>query len=291
MSILNKIILHKKYNSKSFLFLKRHVYLPAYSFGNDLMPEYAIWTFPASRQRARFGLDTVTLFTSLYNVELSNGLVYSKIKNIKIPGVRIWEHKNFLFLSFSVAGWKQKSNLKLVSTKQLNKIFDQLQSSLKQVGLLCDIADMRISRIDLFLDLRVLDYDAMIETTSKIQIPHLNNIRYYKTTLYRGTKSREICVYNKTQQLLDMGLASPSLQKRIKPTLARMEWRYRKTRAVQKFLQLKTVGDLIAGWANLTLNFLYNHITFPIIKELLFLKLLIAEKVLCKIRLVQNSFL
>lgn len=213
----------------------------------------------------RFGLDTLTLHTNEFHASINPDWV-------RIPGVRTWRFNGRLFLSFSVAGFGRTRNLKVVSARELKRVLIRIESLVKKQGVFFNIADTHVSRMDLFVDRRIGDYQAFIDKASKVYIPYLNAIRYFATTLYRGSKSREICIYNKTEEMRAKGKGDLCKPKFSNMPLVRLEWRFLKARVVKKKLLIDTAQSLVKQWPALSKQFSYNHVAFSLLSSLGLLK-------------------
>jgi hypothetical protein len=112
--------------------------------------------------------------------------------------VNISEKNGYLFVSFSVAGFGRKNNLKVVTARGLKKTLQRLERELESRGVFVDIYRMKVCGIDLFLDRHMSDYSKVLNVEEKAKLPYLNKIRWVgndNPTLYRYNNRRKVCIY------------------------------------------------------------------------------------------------
>jgi len=209
----------------------------------------------------RFGIDSLVLCTHRFSYGFS-------APRIGFKGVEIWEKNGYLFISFSVAGFGRENNLKVVKARGLKKILQRLESQLKARGVSVDIDSMKVCRIDLFWDRHMNDYTKVLDVAEKAKLPYLKEIRRVgndNPTLYRGNKSRKVCIYDKTKEMWASGKTVPKRIAREKTPLVRFEWRTFRARTVEKQFNIRIVKDLYKRWDKISTQFIYNNITFPIL--------------------------
>jgi hypothetical protein len=209
----------------------------------------------------RFGIDSLCLCSPFFYYGFS-------IPEIAFNGVNISEKNGYLFVSFSVAGFGRKNNLKVVTARGLKKTLQRLERELESRGVFVDIYRMKVCGIDLFLDRHMSDYSKVLNVEEKAKLPYLNKIRWVgddNPTLYRYNNRRKVCIYDKTKEMLASGKTIPKGIAKKKTPLVRFEWRAKGARTVRNHFNLSSAEDLIKRLNIISRRFFYNNITFPII--------------------------
>jgi hypothetical protein len=191
-----------------------------------------------------------------------------------------WVGRNpygYLTIGFSpqrlLFGDTGRCNTKPLPLGKVRQAVSRLKKLLEQDGFVVDLQGATISRLDLFCDLSVNSgFSKSIPALLQIRLPHLHVPRIVRgetsDTLYYSNKSREICVYDKAQELLDKGILSrrTCLLTGYSPDrTVRVEYRLRSSRTIRTSLGLSTLGALLKSRrATRVLEQVYNHVTFPI---------------------------
>lgn len=151
-----------------------------------------------------------------------------------------------LYVQFSLPKLAHgQSNLYPADPASIKPIMRRIQRVLAEAGILCDIMEAEISRLDLFRNIPMdHDFRSYAPVLKAIHPSYLQPSRQdQQTTVYWGfdNQSRSIIAYDKTQQMRDNGVTPPALPE----NLLRLEFRFKKAEKVRSSLGIATVADLI----------------------------------------------
>jgi len=229
------------------------------------------------------GIDTIHVCTRNWRPRHGQPLPWKPTKEHGkdvISKAHYWVGRNphgYLTIGFSpqrlLFGDAGACNTKPLSLGKVRQAVSRLEKFLERDGFDIDLQEATVSRLDLFCDLSVNNgFSKSIHALMQIRLPHLHvPIKYSgetSDTLYYSNKTREICVYDKAQELLDKDILSrrECLLKGYCPDrTVRVEYRLRSSRKIRTSLGLGTLGALLKGrCVTRVLEQVYNHVTFPI---------------------------
>ena len=99
------------------------------------------------------------------------------------------------------------NNLEPVCMAEAFACLELVEEQVSDAGVVFSLDNCFVSRLDLFrniqTDLKYLDYAPLFSVLK----PKRAERKKYKTTFYWGNKSWEICIYDKTREMLEKGLA------------------------------------------------------------------------------------
>ncbi|GBR72890.1 hypothetical protein NO1_0347 [Candidatus Termititenax aidoneus] len=109
-----------------------------------------------------------------------------------------------LFITVNIPKCFNSNNIALPTNEQYRKFWEMFKDFLAENGVVVDLSDIKISRIDIALNVelpnRPPDYYVFFEENLK---HHANQIRYFKGSLYIRSKKGGylLCVYDKAKEL------------------------------------------------------------------------------------------
>jgi hypothetical protein len=230
----------------------------------------------------RIGIDTIHVCTSKWRPGQGQALPWRQIGHgreiIRFSRYSVVRNAyGYLTIAFSpqilLFGAAGRCNTKALTIGKIRQAVARLDKLLQRDGFVVDLQGATISRLDLFCDLSANDgFSKTIPVLMKIKLPHLHAPKKFRgktnLTLYYSNKSREICMYDKAQELLDKGILSrrECLLKGYCPDkFVRVEYRLRSPRSVRTSLGLVNLGDFLSTREiPQRLERVYNHVTFQI---------------------------
>lgn len=230
----------------------------------------------------RIGIDTIHVCTPSWRPMQGHALPWRKAGNgreiIRFPRYSVVRNAHgYLTISFSpqilLFGAAGRCNTTALPLRKIRQAVAKLEKLLRRNGLIVDLQGATISRLDLFCDLSVDNgFSKSLPALMKIKLPHLHAPRRFRgkrsVTLYYSNKSREICVYDKAQELIDKRALSSreAYLNGFRPDqTVRVEYRLRSPRSVRTSLGLVNLGDFLsAREIPQRLERVYNHVTFQI---------------------------
>ena len=230
----------------------------------------------------RIGIDTLHVCTSTWRPRQGQALPWRQIGHgreiIRFSRYSVVRNAHgYLTVSFSpqilLFGAAGRCNTKSLPLGKIRQAVAKLDKLLQRDGFFVDLQGATISRLDLFCDLPVTTrYSKSLPSLMRIRLPHLHAPRKFRgetsETIYFSNKSREICVYDKAQELIDKRILAPReafLKGFCPDKTVRVEYRLRSPRSVRTSLGLVKLGDFLsASKIPQRLEFVYNHVTFPV---------------------------
>lgn len=230
----------------------------------------------------RIGIDTIHLCTAKWRQRQGQPLPWRRIGRgrevIRFSCYSVVRNSHgYLSICFSpqilLFGPKGRCNTKTLSIRMIRQAVLRLEKLLVRDGIHADLFSAAIQRLDLFCDLPVSKgFSHTVAALMRIRLPHLHAPRKFRgetsDTLYYSNKSREICVYDKAQELIDKRILSPreALLRNFCPDrTVRVECRLRSPRSVRSSLGFGTLGAFLKNRrVTQVLEQVYNHVTFPI---------------------------
>ena len=135
-----------------------------------------------------------------------------------------------------------KGNYKPVSKEEYAIALQRVESILNEAGIEAKRQDFKLSRVDIFKNIKVRYPFGAYEPVFRWLQPSRMDPRSYGTTYTFMNGSREICFYDKTLEMVK------EYGESIESNIMRGEVRLKKHNVIQKVLKIDKAMDLISNW-------------------------------------------
>ena len=127
--------------------------------------------------------------------------------NLDIEPPYMHLHMSIPKINSATARNPRGNNLKPVGMADTIECLELMEKKVREAGVVFSLDDCFVSRLDLFrnirTDLKFLDYAPLFSVLKGKRAER----KEYKNTFYWGNKSNEICIYDKSSEMIEKGMA------------------------------------------------------------------------------------
>lgn len=144
-------------------------------------------------------------------------------------------------LQISIPKFLTGENYLLADKSELAEIYSELNDELKKMGINTDISKAKVSRQDVTKNI-ISDYspNMYIPIFRQLSASRMHDVEHSAETYTKMNGTREICFYDKRQEMLDAGESVKHLPNNV----LRNEYRIKKTESVIKIYGVETFRDV-----------------------------------------------
>lgn len=238
----------------------------------EILPENSLEVYRAAHLKAlRKGLGKrqlwfdKPLFTKEGGQEVVGALAFLKLKGVDTkPHINVQVrhgsvNQRTCTVAFSAPRIQHGNNFRALKLEELQQVLNRVQSLLLDAGIVANLQDASLSRLDIFRDLRVLwplqEYAAIIE---HFHLRYGKTRRFYEPTshnpgfgLHSGNKRFHVNIYDKTSEICKRHKHCPD----DKRDTIRFELQLRSGAKIQECLKIRTWRDLTENFEQLETAF------------------------------------